>query len=607
MNKLMTAAPQIETALPWIPTGNLQVSLPSIDRRDAGVYAVGALLMSAKGLVEVAGDEAARRPLLVPLLEQGGQALELHDLVWERMGGWLPRFTARAGELTVAGTICPPPGEKGFVYQLELQAEMPVELEVGLQGWWRGVDYAVFRRRPAEAVLRLGYDAWTRSLVGEAAAGTPLVGWGLQAEFEAAPQVEGTHFRWTRPVRLAAGERLTLNFYCALNLESDGARTGALHLRRRGAAALLEASLAWLAAHRRPLPDTLLERVLNENLFFNYFFAQGDCLDTGELALVTSRSPAYYVSAAYWARDALLWSFPALLLVDPDRARRALSAAWTRYLPHTAEHALYINGQNLYPGFELDQACAPLLAIGHYLEATGDWTGVLNLVTPEALRRLQAQLQAQYAPVTGLYATFLTPHDDPVDFPFLIYDNVLVWRTLNILADLWNRRGGRWLVPDLRRQAKKLKQAILARGVVTGPFGPQFTGAVDAGGREQRVDLPGASWSLFPFYRFCTLDDPVYLNSLKWVASEHNPHRYPGRYGGAGAEHFPFPSSFDLANRLLRGDPSAREALRSLPLDQGLCCESFDPQTGVVRTGAAFATMAGFLAYSLFRSGEKAG
>ncbi len=34
---------------------------------------------------------------------------------------------------------------------------------------------------------------------------------------------------------------------------------------------------------------------------------------------MTSRSRSYYVCAAYWARDACLWSFPGLLLVDRRR------------------------------------------------------------------------------------------------------------------------------------------------------------------------------------------------------------------------------------------------------------------------------------------------
>lgn len=43
--------------------------------------------------------------------------------------------------------------------------------------------------------------------------------------------------------------------------------------------------------------------------------------------------------------------------------------------------------------------------------------------------------------------------------------------------------------------------------------------------------------------------------------------------------------------------------LRQAQMDGGLACETVDPETGVVKTGAAFATFAGFLAYALYQAG----
>lgn len=603
MTQLMTAAPVISEPPQRIPTGNLEISLPSISRLDGGVYSIGALMMKANALIEVAGSEALRQPLLAPCLELDGKPLELKELIWQRIDHWIPQFTAWAGSLKVKGTIFTPLGEKGFVYLLEIQAEEAVAgLEAGLQGWWHGVDTIVFTTRRLESNLRLWHDPWSRSLVGEACTGLPLIAWGLQASFDGRLQLDGSRYHWSQTASLAPGEKLVLAFYCSLNLESDGARTGALHLRRRGWQALLAETRQWLASHQLHLAQPALERTLNENLFFNFFYSQGKCLDNGELALVTSRSSSYYVCAAYWARDALLWSLPGLLLVDRQQAQSALAAAWGRYLPHGAHHALYINGENLYPGFELDQACAPLLAAGHYLAVTQDWDFISRLVTPQNLHQVEANIAAHYVEKAGLYGTFLTPHDDPTSYPFLTCNNVLVWRALTLLADFWEKSGERQVVPGLRQKAAQLKQQILVKCVIEGPFGPQFAGAVDEAGRQELVDLPGASWSLFPLYRFCPPDDARYLNSLKWISSASNPYYYPGAFGGAGAAHFPYPSSFDLANRLWCKDPKAIAQLGQLAMDHGLCCESYDAETGIVKTGAAFATMAGFLGYCLFHS-----
>jgi hypothetical protein len=59
----------------------------------------------------------------------------------------------------------------------------------------------------------------------------------------------------------------------------------------------------WLAAREKPIDDPALNRVLNTNLFFAFFYASGRSLDTEEFCLMNSRSPRYYVSAAYWDRD----------------------------------------------------------------------------------------------------------------------------------------------------------------------------------------------------------------------------------------------------------------------------------------------------------------
>ncbi len=587
MSSLMTASPPISAPPEWIPTGNLYVALPHISRLDAGVYSAGVTSLKDNALLELCGSEDQGLPFLRPLVELDGEPLELADLRWERLEHWLPRFHCRAEALEISGTIFAPTDEKGFVYLLEVSAARDCQVRLGMEGWWKRLDLVIFSARPLEARWQVWQDAWTGSLVGEAGRGLPLLAWGMQPDREAELALDGEHYRWACGSDLIEGETARVAFYVSLNLERDGARTAALHLRRAGWQRLLDETRDRLNAHSRKLSDPDLSRIFHENLFFNYFFAQSQCLDQPELALMTSRSRSYYVCAAYWARDACLWSFPGLLLVDPRQARRALQVILTRYLPESAQHALYLNGQSLYPGFELDQACAPLIAIDHYLQVTGKRDLLQQPWLPGSLSLLYETLSEHFDPGTGLYGTFLTPHDDPTDYPYLTFDNVLVWRALGILADLdevgathyqgvshLKRASHLKSSAQLRQQAENLKQAILGKCVRSGPFGPQFVAAVDAAGGCDWNDLPGASWSLFPYYGFCAPDDPLYLNSLQWIYSEHNPHYYPGPFGGAGTAHFPFPSVFDLTNRLLRKDPAAFELLKRLKLDQGLACES---------------------------------
>jgi hypothetical protein len=612
MTILMTPAPVIETPPRSISTGNLYVSLPSISRDDAGVYRIGVLHMAANTLLELIGSEAESqpfgyaqgvaqgRPLLRPVIERSGTRIPLANLTWQRDNFWLPRFSAQHDGLRINGTIFAPPGEKGFVYLIEVSSDGAAEtISVSAEGWWHGVEAIVFRARPVTAKVALWHDPWTSSLVGEARSGLPLLAWGLQPSQDGQLRLNGEHYRWTCSASVGDGRVARIAFYVGVNLESDGARTTTLHLRRRGWQIMLAETRHWLDARTASVADPDLSRVLNENLFFNYFFAQGDCLDSDAIALVTSRSQNYYVSAAFWARDAFLWSFPALLIVDRERARRVLLAGLTRYLRWAGHHALYINGTILYPGFELDEACAPIIALDRYLRTTGDLAFLDQPEVRAALPVLYDAIAGQFDPAVGLYATLLSPHDDPVTRPFLTYDNALVWRALHILADAWERCSETASAAALHTQATALHQAINTKCIVVGPFGPQFAWAVDNAGGFELDDQPGGSLTLLPYYGFCASDDPVYQNTVRWVYSSHNPYFFDGPFGGAGAAHFRYPSLFDLANRLLRRDPAAPGLISRALLDQGLACESFDPQTGVVRTGAAFASGAGLLAFAL--------
>ena len=62
----------------------------------------------------------------------------------------------------------------------------------------------------------------------------------MQPDREAELTLEGEHYRWGSLFDLPAGETAQTAFYVSLNLERDGARTGALHLRRMGWERLLD-------------------------------------------------------------------------------------------------------------------------------------------------------------------------------------------------------------------------------------------------------------------------------------------------------------------------------------------------------------------------------
>ncbi len=167
---------------------------------------------------------------------------------------------------------------------------------------------------------------------------------------------------------------------------------------------------------------------MNRNFLFTELYAWGRTIDTEQLVGVTSRSPRYYVSAASWDRDAMLWASP-LFLTSMPMARDALEYALSTQLRNTGTHSRFIDGVVLEDGFQLDEAAGPILALASYINRTND-TAFLSAHT-SALARLRDGLIQRFDPATGLYSSLQDSQDEFQKRPFLTYDNALVWRALS--------------------------------------------------------------------------------------------------------------------------------------------------------------------------------
>lgn len=615
---LMTASPGLTGEGPLYLTGNEYLSLPEIGP-GGEIGSLNLLHGGARGLLEFRG--AAGRPLLAPFVRIGGEELLRPEaLSWSYRGDWLPHFELHAGDrCSVEGAIFAPPGHRGCCYRLRLTnpSGRPLRAEVGWQGCWSEFNYLLFSRRPVRGERAAEYSDWTGSLLLEARSGLPLAALALALDPPPGPGMEGPRwnlhggggepafYRKAITLELPPGGSTALTLYLAVNLEADGAGTTAMDLRRRGGDALATEALLWLERRRLELTPAGAAALANRNLFFNYFYALGRTLDGDRLVPVTSRSPRYYVSAAFWSRDTLLWSFPGLLLVDRAVSREVLLAVFDRHLDRAGEHAHYIDGSLLYPGFELDQLAAHFLALQRYERASGDLTLPGEGVIARGLGRLLEKALAQHDPESGLYRTFLDPSDDPVTYPFLIYDNALLQCAFTYLGAL--QEAGRWEHPrDLAGMAAALQRAIYRHGTVKGPCGPMFAWAVDGAGRFQLYDNPPGSLQLLGYHGFCSPRDRVYRNTVAWIRSPDNPHFHHDRpFAEAGSRHAPGPWPLAACNDLLALSEGGLDFLLRAPLDNGFCCETVDPLTGRAATGAAFASAAGFLAHALQWSGRE--
>ncbi len=612
---LLTVPQEEESYDSRLLTGNHFLSFPEIIPRSGALDSINVLHRSTSALLEFCGS--AEKPLLEPFCREEGRELHFSGrLSWRYRHYWEPCFTVRSEGRQLAGNIVAPPGYRGAVYILSFTnlGQDARAVELGWRGTWGNLYRTVFTRKPLPPGSgRVYFDRWTESLVLEGGLETPLAALAFSSSgagrWRYVPSPDGSFcaFSLTATLHVPAGNSRSLALYIGANREGDGAGTVLVDLKRRGWQELQAENRRWLHEHMLVLNGAAprMEGLLNRNLFFNYFYALGRALDTEELLSLTSRSPRYYVSAAFWSRDALLWSFPGLLLVDYAAARELLVGIFARHAGRAGEHAHYLNGTLLYPGFELDQLAAFILGLKYYLGFSADFTLLGEEAVLKGLKEVAQKLLSRRDPRSGLYRTFLDPSDDPVTYPFLTYDNALAWCSLQFLAGLQRKYlkgvelGGS--ANDLIAAAEALKEALYRHCVVRGPGGPMFAWAVDGRGGYTLYDNPPGSLQLLAYYGFCRPEDQVYRNTAAWIRSRHNPYfNHDAVFAEGGSRHAANPWPLAAANDLLSQNRGALDFLERASMDSGFCCETVFPHSGIAATGLAFASGAGFLAYALW-------
>jgi meiotically up-regulated gene 157 (Mug157) protein len=282
-----------------------------------------------------------------------------------------------------------------------------------------------------------------------------------------------------------------------------------------------------------------------------------------------------------------------VLDADAALAREMLGYVFGRQRRNIGVHSRFIDGTVLEPGFELDELMAPVLALERYVNATGDRS---VLADPDVLRGIDGilkKLDAERAEGCELYETFLQPTDDERVYPYITYDNVLVWRALRALGRLFER-------PELTERAERVRRAIYDNCIFAGAF----AWSVDLAGGHDVYDEPPGSLLLLPYYGFCAWDDPVYLKTAAMIRSPDYAYSFAGcEIAEIGCPHAPHPWLLSIGNSLLCGrSGEALEHLRRTRLDNGIACESVDEHTGECTTGEAFATCAGFICHALRRA-----
>ncbi len=595
-----------------IPTGNQWVSLPDISAETGSLSTFNVLSMQHRGLLQVAGSSGA--PVISATFSVDGKPLSLHNPEWSLIEYWTPVAQQVVDGIELTLTWCAPPDSRGAFLRLTMtnRRAVPAKASLGVHASFGALYRVTYNPVLFNGTHTAGLAPWVPDgAVFSSASSDTDFAWsivhpGSQGAISLPPVSIAPEVQATRTQTLAPGERMEAMYVLGAGVEEFAAAHAAKALRelldREGADALIAETAAWCAKHTRHVDDPKLNLLMNRNLLFSTLFAWGRTLDTEQFVGVTARTPRYYVSAAYWDRDAMLWSFPALLDTDTANARDALEYALTIQLRNTGTHSRFITGGVLEDGFQLDEACAPIIALAEYVANTDDVNFLRSHA--DAVTFLRDRLQSRFDAATGLYTSLQDSQDEYQKRQFLTFDNALTWKALLDLSTLFDKLDQPEQARDLQTKAAALKNAILQHTVVTGPEGSggtMFAAATD-GSSPLFVEIPPGSLMRLPALGFVSEDDPVFQRTYAWL---HSPHYkwsyYDQTFGVPGSYRVDSSTAWEIADHLLlkRGKERALKIMRESPWDGGIVAEGLYPSTGAVYSGRAFATAAGYVAHTI--------
>lgn len=342
--------------------------------------------------------------------------------------------------------------------------------------------------------------------------------------------------------------------------------------------------------------DAIVEfksRVKNTEIAWLFENCFPNTLDTTVTHKVKNSKPDTYVITgdidAMWLRDSTAQVWPYLEFMKADKALQDLIAGvinrQTYYvLKDPYANAFYLGEQQqgewktdlteMKPGiherkWEIDSLCYPIRLAYHYWKKTGDtkpfdteWRNSIAAVLktfkeqqrkenagPYTFQRTTAwatdgvPLAGYGYPVkpVGLICSMFRPSDDATIFPFLIPSNFFAVVSLRQAGEMIRSiHRDEPLASSLEKLALEVEIALKQHAVVNHPsFGNIYAYEVNGFGSYNLMDDANVPSLLsLPYLGAVPANDPVYINTRKFVLSSENPFYFKGTAGeGIGGPH----------------------------------------------------------------------
>ena len=172
----------------------------------------------------------------------------------------------------------------------------------------------------------------------------------------------------------------------------------------------------------------------------------------------------------------------------------------------------------------------------------------------------------------GLICSMFRPSDDATTFPFLIPSNYFAVVSLNQLNEIFTTviRDNEF-ANKCKQLAIEVENAIKKYAITTHlTFGPMLAYEVDGFGNQLFMDDANVpSLVALPYLGVFKPNDPLYLNTRKFVFSESNPYFFKGKAAnGVGGPHsgmnMIWPLSFTMKALTSTSDQEITECIRTL-------------------------------------------